>query len=119
MAEQLTAQGDRTREVYREDGELIGLLRESGDLWIPCAVFGSALASPRGERAAEEFLLDHGLGYLADRWQLREGDDWVTVQIVEARPLEVTVSYADYGHPALFNSRKTLRDPGPAELRRE
>lgn len=108
----------RAGEVYRDDGELIGQLRESEPgLWVPCAVFGSPLATPRSRAAAEAFLLGNVLGYLAERWEAREGEDWVTVRIVEARPGEVTVSYADYGRPDLFNSRRTLTQPSPSELR--
>lgn len=83
----MTQQHGETAEVRRDDGELIGMLRQVADGgWVPCAVFGLPLATPRSAEAARGFLLDHGLGYLADRWEAREGGEWVTVQIVEARP---------------------------------
>lgn len=114
----MTPHDDQTREVRRDDGELIGVVRLTATgLWTPCAVFGLPLAEARAEEAATQYILDHGLGYLAERWEVREGDTWVTAQIIEARPREVTVSFTDYGHPRLFNSRRTLQDPLPEQLR--
>lgn len=103
--------------IHREDGELIGYLAPLGDLWVPSAIFGLPLGEPTDRDEAEERLRGYGLGYLAERWEHRHDGEWITVSIVEARPQEVTLSFADYGHPELYGARKTLRSPGTDVLR--
>ncbi|QIM16749.1 hypothetical protein G7067_10575 [Leucobacter insecticola] len=105
--------------VLRDAGELLGFLQPFDDAWTPCTVFGIPIASPRSRAAAEAVLRAHGLSYLADRWEVFQDGAWITVTLVEAKPGEVTVQYADYGHPELFNTRLTLTAPTPEQLRRQ
>lgn len=111
--------GSAMTPVHRDDGELIGLIEPRGGLWVPCTVFGYPLAGPVPREQAEEELHSHGLGYLADRWEVHEDGAWITAEIVEAKPYEVTLSFVDYGHPELFNLRRSLIAPTPGELRRQ
>jgi hypothetical protein len=112
-----TAHGDAT-PVFRDDGEMVGLLILDGDLWAPSTVFGFRLGEPRPNVDAVEFLLGEGLSSLADPWELNEDGEWLNVQIVEANTANVTVSFADYGHPDLFGTRRTLDAPVGEMLRR-
>lgn len=104
--------------VLRDDGELIGFITQQDERWVPCAVFGLPLGEPDSREHAEDVLHGHGLSYLADRWEVREHGEWITVTLIEATPEQVTVSYADYGHPEMFNTRRTITTPTPEELRR-
>lgn len=97
--------------VRREDGELAGALVPQGQLWLPCTVFGVAVDAALAEDDARDVLLTRGLSVLADRWEMRDGEDVVTVQIREATPEQVTVAFADYGFPDKFGQRVTLAAP--------
>lgn len=103
--------------IHREDGELIGYLTTVGELWVPCTVFGFPLADATSRDEAEDYLHSHGLSYLAERWEYLHESDWITVSIVEASPQQVTLSFADYGHPDLYGTRKTLRNLDESVLR--
>lgn len=104
--------------VHRGDGELLGHLAPCGDGWEPRTVFGLPLAGPMSADEAEEHLRTHGLSSLAEPWELLHGSTWIRVDIAEAGPRRVTVSFADFGRPELYGTRLTLCDPTPGILRR-
>lgn len=104
--------------VRREDGELIGFVAEGDVGWQPLTVFGHPIdvAGDRGD--AEARLHAVGMSYLAERWELREGQEWVSVQLVEASPSAVTVQLVDFfGHPDRYGERHTLTVPVGDRLR--
>lgn len=109
----------QNEQIFREDGELIGVLRNSGNgTWIPCTVFGFPISEPQPREEAEQYLHAWGLSILADRWEINQDGDWITVQIAEARPSDVTLRYIDYGHPDIFGSTTTLDTESVGRLRR-
>lgn len=103
--------------VHREDGELVGYLKPTNEMWVPCTVFGFPLADAASRDEGEDYLLAHGLSYLAERWEHLHDSDWVTVNIVEASPQEITGRLVGYGHPELFGVNKALLSPDASTLR--
>ena len=73
---------------------------------------------PADRDGAKARLQAVGLSYLAERWELREGQDWVSVQLVEASPNTVTVQLIDFfGHPDRYGERHMLTVPVEDRLR--
>ena len=74
-----------TKEIRREgDDELLGLLVESGDQWIPATVFGGQLAPATSRGVAEDIVRAEGLASLAESWWLRHpGHAWQEVWFLE------------------------------------
>lgn len=56
--------------VHRDDGELVGFVRESDGRWSAETVFGHEIDEHGDREDAERALVDRGLSYLADRWLL-------------------------------------------------
>jgi hypothetical protein len=75
------------KEIRRsDDDELVGVLIESSDQWIPATVFGGELAPATSRHAAEEIVRAEGLASLADSWWLRAADGaWQEVWFLEVR----------------------------------
>ena len=104
--------------VRREDGELIGFVTETGAGWQALTVFGHPIDVADDRGGAEARLHAVGMSYLAERWELCEGRDWISVQLVEASPSEVTVQLVDFfGHPDRYGERHTLTVPVGDRLR--
>lgn len=113
--------------VRREDGELIGFVTETEGGWLPLTVFGYPIDAA-GDRdgdgaadrdAAQARLHAVGLSYLARRWELRERQDWISVELVEASPSAVTVQLVDFfDYPDRYGERHTLSVPVGDRLRR-
>lgn len=98
--------------VRREDGELIGFVAPDGDGWQPLTVFGHPLSGVGDHEAAEERLHAVGMSYLAEKWELRDGQDWISAQLVEASPSGVTVQLVDFfEHADRYGERTHLRAP--------
>jgi hypothetical protein len=99
--------------VRREDdGELIGFVAEGSAGWAPLTVFGHPLASEGEREAAEDRLHAVGMSYLAEKWELRQGQDWISVQLLEASPAGVTVQLVDFfDHADRYGQRHTLAAP--------
>lgn len=102
---------DSATPVFRDDGELVGLLIPDGEQVAPCTVFGFQIGHSRPSADAAEFLLTEGLGILAEPWEMYENGQWLNVRILEANPTSVTVTFADYGQPELFGTRRKLDVP--------
>lgn len=107
-----TPYADSWVPIHREDEELIGFVSQSEAGWIPLTVFGHPLA-PAGDRAgAEERLHAVGMSYLAEKWELRDGEAWISAQLVEASPAGVTVQLVDFfEHGDRYGERHTLAAP--------
>lgn len=99
--------------IHRDaDDELLGVVTADPDgLWTPCTVFGHPIGPATTRREAEASLQSHGLSYLAERWELRDGADWLAVQIQEAAPTHVTVMVVDYGHDERWGEQHRLAAP--------
>jgi hypothetical protein len=112
-----------TKEIRRQDDdELLGLLLESEDLWIPATVFGGRLAPATGQRQAEDIVRSDGLASLAEGWWLRhDGRAWEEIWFLEVRPDRVRVNDRNptYGTSAsrwVSVREVELRRRRPAEL---
>lgn len=108
-----------TVPVHRDDdGELVGFVAAVGDEWVACTVFHYPLGEPTDAQTAQDLLQSHGLSYLAEPWELLEGDEWYRVTIVEADPEQVTVALADPSHPEDWGARRRIDAPATTSLRR-
>ncbi|MDZ7913464.1 MAG: hypothetical protein U5O16_16765 [Rhodococcus sp. (in: high G+C Gram-positive bacteria)] len=105
--------------VHRDDdGELIGLLKgNAAGLFSPCTLFGYPLTEATAHETATEYLTNYGLSYLAQSWEFRDGDQWLTAQIIEATPSAVIVRLIDYGSPDTYGSLRTLHPPSIEHIR--
>ncbi|MCK0113572.1 hypothetical protein MWU75_15610 [Ornithinimicrobium sp. F0845] len=114
-----TQQANGWIPVRREDGELIGFLAEDSSGWQPRTVFGHPIGEVGEREAAEDRLHAIGMSYLAEKWEVRDGADWIGVQLVEASPTRVTVQLVDFfDHADRYGERQTLVAPvGPDRLR--
>lgn len=103
--------------VYRDDNELIGFLHGADDAWVPTTVFGYPLAEATDRASAEDTLHSVGMSYLAERWLMRSGDEWLRAEIVEAGPDRVTVQLVDFGQADRYGERHVLTPPVHGSLR--
>ncbi|MDN5768283.1 MAG: hypothetical protein L0H96_16575 [Humibacillus sp.] len=86
---------ETTREIRRDDDELVGLIRCEGGLWRPVTLFGGSLAEPTDAAEAEAVVRDRGLSSLADRWLATIEGDSVDVWLLEVRPDRVRLRRHD------------------------
>lgn len=84
-------------EHTRDDGEVLGELREADGGWVAIDRLGRQVVGPVDYDDAERALDELGLRYLADRWELLL-DDGATIPavFVEVRPDRVRVKQ-DFG----------------------
>lgn len=115
-----TPYADSWDPVHRDDGELIGFVSEDATGWRPLTVFGHPIADAGERESAEERLHAVGMSYLADKWEVRDGQDWISAQLVEASPAGVTVQLVDFfDHADRYGERQRLAAPvGEDRLRR-
>ncbi|WP_256839376.1 hypothetical protein [Ornithinimicrobium faecis] len=104
--------------VHRDDGELIGFVAQDATGWRPLTVFGHPIAAARGQESAldrdsaEDRLHAVGMSYLAEKWEVRDGADWISAQLVEASPAGVTVQLVDFfDHADRYGERQRLTAP--------
>lgn len=80
---------DTTREIRRDDDELVGRLvgecEGEGERWRPVTVFGASLAEPTDAAQAEAVVRERGLSSLADRWRATIDGESVDVWLLEVR----------------------------------
>lgn len=112
-----TPYADSWVPVRREDGELIGFLSREPAGWCPRTVFGHPIGQAEDRATAEEHLHAVGMSYLAERWELLEGSEWISVELVEVSPSGVTVQLVDMGHPDRYGERQRLLAPVDGALR--
>ncbi|MEO6998761.1 MAG: hypothetical protein ABI112_11820 [Terracoccus sp.] len=86
---------DTTREIRRDDDELVGLVRREGERWRPVTVFGASLAEPTDAAHAEVVVRERGLSSLADRWLASIDGEVVEVWLLEVRPDRVRLRRHD------------------------
>lgn len=79
------------------DGERLGWLSPEEDGFVAVDLLGRRQTGPVDWLTAEETLDTLGIGYLADRYELRLGDgQWLRVRITEVSPEAIKVS-KDHG----------------------
>jgi hypothetical protein len=102
----------------REDGELVGWIRPSGEDWVAIDLLGREASGPVDWLDAEEALEQAGIGYLADPWMLEgEGDRPIRVRLVEVTPERIVVKGDDFGAIDAPVPRWVLPWPLPPRLR--
>ena len=107
-------------EHRREDGERVGWLRPDGDGFVPIDLLGRELGGPTDWLTGEEILEAAGIGYLADRYELRLDDGrWMRVRITEVSTDRIVVKKDDFGAIDAPQLVYTLPFPIPEELRPE
>ena len=107
-------------EHRREDGERVGWLRPDGGGFVPIDLLGRELSGPTDWLTGEEMLESAGIGYLADRYQLRLDDGrWMRVRITEVSTDRIVVKKDDFGAIDAPQIVYTLPFPLPENLRPE
>ena len=84
-----------TREIRRDDDELVGLLVCEGDAWRPTTLFGASLAEPTDAAHAESIVRERGLASLAERWLATIDGETVDVWLLEVRSDRVRLRLTD------------------------
>lgn len=85
-------------EVRRDgDGELCGHVRQQGERWLACTVFGTPLGDHADAEAARGQVLAEGLASLTERWLLVDGatgeEEVVCLQHVAPSGVVVALGY--------------------------
>lgn len=99
------------------DRELLGWMRPDGERFVVIDLLGRERTAPLDWFAAEEFLEELGLRYLADKYELRLADArWQTVRIVESSPARIRLLEDDgsaqaIGAPQVFHDIAFPADP--------
>lgn len=100
--------------MHREDGELVGFLSQESGGWQARTIFGHPLGDPGDRGEGESHLHGLGLSYLAEKWEVHDGQQWITASLVEASPSEVVVQLVDFfEHADRYGERLSL--PAPVE----
>ncbi|WP_410647379.1 hypothetical protein [Amycolatopsis sp. cmx-4-54] len=109
----------KNRTVYRaEDGEHVGYVVPAPETrWQALTVFGYPLGGPAAFDDSVALLEAEGLAILAERWSVKQGDDWVGCRLVETSPEAVVVQIDDFGAED-FGKHLRLERPGPEVLKR-
>ena len=95
-------------EHRRHDGERVGWIRMTGDLFVPVDLLGRDLSGPVGWLEAEETLEDAGIGYLAELYELRQP---------EVSPERIVAKKDDFGAVGAPQLYYPLPFPAPESLR--
>lgn len=104
-------------EHRRDDGELLGWIFPSGDLWQGIDVLGLPVGSPGEWLDVEELLEQRGIGFLADPYTLDTDQGPLRVRLVEVTPDGIVVKSEDFGAIDAPVRRFALSWPAPPELR--
>ncbi|MFB2583491.1 hypothetical protein [Herbiconiux liukaitaii] len=110
-------------EHRRQDGELVGWMRPSGDGFVPVDLLGRSRAGAVDWLEAEELLDDLGIGYLADAYLLQDahllgpGSEGMRVRIVEVSTARILVKKDDFGDMRAPVREFALSWPLPETLR--
>lgn len=109
-------------EHRRPDGETLGWVVPDGDGFRVRDRLGREVTDAAVDWLhAEELLHERGIGYLAERWELRLPDGtWRPVRIMEASADRVVVVSDDFGSASAVGAvldRYELPFPPPDDLR--
>lgn len=84
-------------EHRRGDGELLGWMRPEGDGFVVVDLLGREGTDVLDWLAAEQFLEERGIGYLAEPYELLVGDRWIRVRLTEVSPGGIHLKKEDWG----------------------
>ncbi len=84
-------------EHRRSDGELVGWMRPESELFVVIDLLGRPISEPMDWLSAESLLESTGIGYLAEPFELRDGDAWIRVRLIEVSPEGIRVKNEDGG----------------------
>ena len=105
-------------EHRRGDRELLGWMRPEGDGFVVIDLLGRAVSAELDWFAAEELLDAHGIGYLADPYELQLPDGhWLRVRILEVSTERILVKKDDWGDMSAPQLTYEVGFPLPPELR--
>ena len=105
-------------EHRRGDRELVGWMRPEGEGFVVVDLLGREISPELDWFAAEELLDAHGIGYLADPYELQLPDGhWLRVRILEVSTDEIRVKRDDWGAIDVPLLQYTLPFPMPPQLR--
>jgi hypothetical protein len=105
-------------EHRRGDGERVGWLCPEGEGFVPIDLLGRELAGPVDWLTGEEMLEAAGIGYLADRYELRLDDGrWLQVRLTEVSTRHIVVKKDDFGAIDAPQLVYTVPFPLPETLR--
>ncbi|MGO4594542.1 hypothetical protein AB4Z18_12050 [Leifsonia sp. 2TAF2] len=105
-------------EHRRGDGERVGWLRSEGEGFVPVDLLGRDLTGPVDWLTGEEILEAAGIGYLANRYELRlEDGRWLQVRLTEVSTQRIVVKKDDFGAIDVPQVVYTLPFPIPESLR--
>ena len=100
------------------DGEVLGWMRPEGDGFVVVDLLGRDHTEVVDWFTAEETLDSLGIGYLADKYELRlENGQWLAVVIVEVLPGEIRVKKDDWGDMTAPQIYYSVPFPMPESLR--
>lgn len=100
------------------DGEVIGWMRPQSDGFVVVDLLGRDRTGVVDWFTAEETLDSLGIGYLADKFELRlETGEWLAVVIVEVHPDEIRVKKDDWGDMSAPQIYYSVPFPIPETLR--
>jgi len=105
-------------EHRRGDGELLGWMEQDGDGFVAIDLLGRRVTEVVDWLDAEEHLDALGIGYLADRFELRLDDGrWLLVRITEVSTEAIRVKKDDWGDMGATLIEYTVPFPLPDGLR--
>ena len=105
-------------EHRRGDRELVGWMRPEGEGFVVVDLLGREISPELDWFAAEELLDAHGIGYLADPYELQLPDGhWLRVRILEVSTERILVKKDDWGDMSAPQLTHEVGFPMPAELR--
>ena len=100
------------------DGERLGWMAPEGEGFVAIDLLGRRLSEPVDWLTAEETLDAHGIGYLAEPYELRLDDGrWLRVCITEVSPEAIRVKKDDWGAIDAPHINYTLPFPMTTSLR--
>ncbi|MFF1573484.1 hypothetical protein ACFVWR_12095 [Leifsonia sp. NPDC058292] len=105
-------------EHRRGDRELVGWLRPEGHGFVAIDLLGRPVTGVVDWLEGEETLEAHGIGYLADPYELRLDDGhWLRVRITEVSTDAIRVKKEDWGDMTATHIDYTVPFPLPEQLR--
>ncbi len=100
------------------DGERLGWIVMRDDGFVAVDLLGRELTDVVDWEIAETTLDDHGIGYLAELYELRLDDgQWLRVRIAEVTPARIEVKQDDGGAVGAPQVYYRLPFPAPSTLR--
>ena len=101
----------------RGDGELLGWMRPEGDGFVVIDLLGREGTDILDWLAAEEFLEERGIGYLAEPYELLIDGTWLRVRLTEVSPRGIRLKKEDWGDMTVTQIAFELPFPAPETLR--